>query len=670
MGFLTSLERRVTPKEASWAAIQDWIGGGPTESGIRVNPETALRFVAALACIQVISQDLAKIPIPLYRRRRDGGKDRVTDHPAYDLMHTSPDPELGINSYIWRLTQVAHTLASGNSYARKIIQGGYPSALKILQPSAMEPKVVNGRKIFRKRNEDGTYETLNRDEVVHIMGLGQDGVQGYSPIMMAREAIGAGLAADAFAAKFWGKGARHDLVLTHPQSLSPDARKRLAIKVDQQTRGAAEQFGTLVLEEGIQVEKISIPPEDAQFLGTRAWDVLQTCRIYRVSPHKVQELTRSTHNNIEHQGIEHRTDTLLPWAVNIEQVFNLSLLTDKERRQGYFFEFLLDGIERADLKSRYEAYRISTGGVGWRKVDEIRKIDNLPVEGGLANELWAPLNMVPISGGQPPTPPAKPAPAKAPPADQQPPAKASLTAAQRDRAIQNRHRIEVSFRGLFESVVSRAARREQKAIGRVLKSVTEERDQLLALDRDLSQVYDQLSSALARDVQPVLASLADLLREAVIDEFGEPTMTAEALTAEVVERSDAVGTDYGVVARSQLAALAAESEYPVAAISGHVASWGEDRTRAAAIGMSVTQSALLSRTLFASAGVKAFRWVPVNQCPICAIIAERISTAEEPFARAGDTITPNTEGVDPLVVDRDLYTPQAHDGCTCLIAPA
>ena len=244
-------------------------------------------------------------------------------------------------------------------------------------------------------------EWLTDDRVWHLRGLSNDGLDGYSPISLMRQAIGLSMAAEKFGAKFFGNDARPGGILLHPGQLGDEAAKRLTETWESRHGGLSGAHRVAVLEEGLSYKEIGIPPDDAQFLETRKFQVNEIARIYRIPPHMLADLERATFSNIEHQSIDFVTHTIRPWLVRWEQSIKQNLMVPADRDR-YFAEFLVDGLLRGDTKSRYEAYAIGRQN-GWFSADDIREMENLnPLPDGKGEEYLIPLNMIP-AGSAPAT---------------------------------------------------------------------------------------------------------------------------------------------------------------------------------------------------------------------------------------------------------------------------
>jgi HK97 family phage portal protein len=373
------LERIFRNSETTLANPSKWLqdfflGGAQSSTGIVVNERNAAKFSAVYSSIRVLSESLAVLPLPVYRRLPTGGKERANDHPLYSVLHDIANEQT--TSFIWRETIMNHILTYGNGYSYiQRDRGNRVVGLWILRPDkTFCERKANGELKYRTVTDNGMNVIFNFEDVLHIPGLGFDGISGQSPIAMAREAIGLGLAAEEFGGRFFGNGANAGGVLEHPGKLGEQAHKNLKSDIETKYEGLGRSHKLIVLEEGMKFNKLSIPPNEAQFLETRKFQINEIARIYRVPPHMLGDLERATFSNIEQQDIGFVKHTMLPWLKRWEQQIFLKLFSQSERK-AFFAEFNVDGLLRGDIKSRFEAYQIAHQN-GWYNADDIREKEN------------------------------------------------------------------------------------------------------------------------------------------------------------------------------------------------------------------------------------------------------------------------------------------------------
>lgn len=367
------------------------MGTGPGSSPgntLLSSPTGAWNYAAVYAAIRLLSETIAQLPLMLMREA-DGRKEPARDHPLFTLMHDAPSDRL--TSFNWRETQMAHCLTWGNGYAM-ILRSNRAGVreLQLCAPGATMPyRYPDGRVVYRLSVDDKTYEVPQRD-VLHIPAVGWDGLQGLSPISMHRETLGLGMAADRFGGQFFSNGVTLGGVLKHPETLGREGRE--ALKSGWEKFKGSGYNGLVVLEEGMDYTRIAIPPEDAQFLQTRKFQVAEVARIYNIPPHMLKDLEKSSFNNIEQQGAEYLRYTISPWLVKWEQELNRKLLTKAERQSGYYFKFNASALLRATQSDRYESYTRAIQD-GWMSRNEVRSLEDLnPVDG--LDEYLVSLNFV------------------------------------------------------------------------------------------------------------------------------------------------------------------------------------------------------------------------------------------------------------------------------------
>lgn len=354
---------------------------GRTTSGKPVNERTAMQTTAVYACVRILAEAVASLPLHVYEYRDDGGKKLVHDHPLYYLLHDEPNPEM--TSFVFRETLMSHLLIWGNAYAQIIRDGaGRVLGLYPLLPDKMEVQRDDKGNIYyvysRNSDENPTFKEygnikLKAEDVLHIPGLGFDGLIGYSPIAMAKNAVGMTLACEEYGASFFANGANPGGVLEHPGVLKDPSKVRESW--NSVYRGVSNAHKIAVLEEGMKYQQIGIPPEEAQFLETRKFQINEIARLYRIPPHMVGDLDKSSFSNIEQQSLEFVKYTLDPWVIRWEQSLQRSLLLPGEKGK-YFIKLNVDGLLRGDYQSRMNGYAVGRQN-GWFSANDIREMENM-----------------------------------------------------------------------------------------------------------------------------------------------------------------------------------------------------------------------------------------------------------------------------------------------------
>ena len=388
MGLFSGIfKSRDKPQNSTVGSSYTFFMGGST-AGKAVNERSAMQMTAVYSCVRILAEAVAGLPLHLYKYTASGGKEKAIDHPLYLLLHDEPNPEM--SSFVFRETLMTHLLLWGNAYAQ-IIRNGKNEvvALYPLMPNKMEvDRDEHGQLYYKYQRQTeeaptmkGSTVILKPSEVLHIPGLGFDGLVGYSPSAMAKNAIGMAIACEEYGAKFFANGAQPGGVLEHPGTIKDPQRVRESWQRSFGGSGNANKIA--VLEEGMKYTPIAISPEQAQFLETRKFQINEIARIFRVPPHMVGDLEKSSFSNIEQQSLEFVKYTLDPWVIRWEQSIMRSLLTPEEKKT-YYAKFNLDGLLRGDYQSRMNGYAIGRQN-GWMSANDIRELENLdriPTEEG------------------------------------------------------------------------------------------------------------------------------------------------------------------------------------------------------------------------------------------------------------------------------------------------
>ncbi|MCR5442986.1 MAG: phage portal protein [Sphaerochaetaceae bacterium] len=389
MNLFSIFKSRVKPatNRTAGSAYSFFMGG--STAGKNVNERTAMQMTAVYACVRILSEAVAGLPLHLYRYTEDGSKEKALDNSLYPLLHDEPNPEM--TSFVFRETLMTHLLLWGNAYAQIIRNGkGEVMALYPLMPNKMEvSRDENGQLYYQYSRSTDEANAKNRDssvklspyDVLYIPGLGFDGLVGYSPIAMAKNAIGMAIACEEFGAKFFSNGASPSGVLEHPGILKDPARVRDSWNAAY--GGSANSHKVAVLEEGMKYTPISISPNEAQFLETRKFQINEIARIFRIPPHMVGDLEKSSFSNIEQQSLEFVKYTLDPWVIRWEQSLSRALFSPEEKKN-LFFKFNVEGLLRGDYQSRMTGYSTARQN-GWMSANDIRELedlDRIPAEEG------------------------------------------------------------------------------------------------------------------------------------------------------------------------------------------------------------------------------------------------------------------------------------------------
>lgn len=633
--------------------------GNATHAGPGVTESNAMRASAVYACVLIISESIASLPLVLYRKRgRD--KERAETHPLYPVLHDLANPQM--TAFEWRQLAMSHVAAWGNSWSQiEFDERGRITELFPLNPAKMEGyERRNGRLLWKYRNPDNDLQLIDNQFIHHIKGLG-DGIVGYSPIMQAaRQAVGLSLATEEYGSRFFSNGARPGLILRHPGKLSPAAAERLRASFASEHQGLSNAHRTKILEEGMDVSTIGIPPNEAQFLETRKFQVTEIARIFRVPPHMLADLDRATFSNIEQQSLSFVTQTLMPWLVRHEQAIYRDLLTPAERRN-HFAKYVVAGLVRGDIATRYQAYTTAVM-TGFMTRNEVRELEDLNPLDGL-DEPLLPLNMM-EAGAEPPTP-------APPPAQGSQAARAAVD----DREIRaakvgadRRALIKRNVR-LFEDATSRAVTREVGAIRKAAKNAFGKRS-AGDFSKWLEGFYEDLRAWLPEYYRALMETYAETIMAAVANELGgEPAPLDDDMREWITGYLDNFAAVYAVGSHKQLNALLAEAENEEdaeAKIIERLDAWEGNKATKTALDQAVEAGNALAVLGYVLGGVSFLRWSASGEsCPLCRKLDGRRIPIKGAFLKEGDTHT--ADGVDPLPIVRTIRHSPLHSGCDCSV---
>lgn len=361
-----------------------------TSSGMRVSPDSALRLAAVYACVRILAETIASLPLVVYQRRPDGGKDRVTDHWLYRLMAKRPNRFQ--NPFEWREMLQGHLALRGNAFNQIITNPrGEIIELMPIHPDRVKIELLpSGEYRYRISDRSGTEVILPRGEVWHLRGLSSDGLMGISPIELARENLGTALAAQGYGARFFANDAKPTGGwIEFPGSFKDSEAKKVFRESYQQAQSGSNRGKVLVLENGMKFHEVGVTNKDAQFLELRKFQITDVARLFRVPPHMIADLDRATFSNIEQQSLEFVMHTMTPWAERWEASIQSELLLESDDIE---IEFDFANLMRGDASSRSSYYQSGIQN-GWLTRNEARIAENLNPIDGLDQPL-RPLNMV------------------------------------------------------------------------------------------------------------------------------------------------------------------------------------------------------------------------------------------------------------------------------------
>jgi len=385
---LTARPRDMNLSEAAW-----WLearGFRTPSTGETVSYNSMLGIPAFYCGTRMISETVGSLPLNVYRRRPTRGQDVWRTHPAHPLLHDEPNPEMTAMSF--RQTLCSHAIGYGNAYAEIVRRGdGMPAQLWPIGPDRVRALRADNFSLWYEVHKlDGGMAYIPAYDMLHVPGLGFDGVQGYSLMHVALESIGICLAQQKYEGKFFSNGGHISLAAETDNVLKEDTFNRLKGELNSKLMGLDNAHRIALLEAGIKLKPLNINNVDAQLLEGKHFSVEDWARWLNMPPHKLKEMAHATFSNIEHQNIEWVVDTIRPWLIRFEQEYNRKLFRQKNI---FYAKHVVDGLLRGDQKSRYESYAVARNW-GWMSANDVLELeDRNPLPEDLGDIYLVPGNM-------------------------------------------------------------------------------------------------------------------------------------------------------------------------------------------------------------------------------------------------------------------------------------
>lgn len=651
-----------------------WAGGMTSAAGVDVYEDRALTVSAWYRGVNAIAMALASSPLIVYERLGDRGKKRAPEHPLYELLHDQPNPEM--TSYTWRLIAQGHVLTWGNHYSEIERTGaGAVRALWPLRPDQMRIERRDGQLWYIYQPPKGAPEVLLRpDQVFHVPGLGFDGLRGYSPIALARESLGLSLAMEEYAATLFGNGVHPGGIIEYPKRLGEEAKEKYRKAMQEAYGGLGKAHRLMVLEEGVSYTQVGIPPDDAQFLEGRQHQLGEIARWLNIPPHKLYDLSRATYSNIEHQAIEFGQDTMRPWMVHWEQTIRWKLLSAAERKR-YFAEFVMDGILRADAKSRAEANQIRFMN-GALPLNEWLGSENLnPVEGG--DRVFVPANLIPLDRLDEWLDARNPQPSLERSAEARDRHFTTPTAPELRELSDEWQGTRELFAPLIADAELRIVTRERADVLRAAEKYLRSQARTLADFEDwLQEFYYTHPKYIIRQVAPTMEQLARKVnRDATVmlgigetadfEEIREFVRAYVEMFAEGHAR-DSLGQLRYIIQQAIL-----EGDDPTESLEQRLGEWMERRPDKVAREHSVRLQAAVAIATWRLRGVSRLRWQTIgDSCPYCRQLNGKVVGIDDWFAAKGDSLQDPDNPDNWMSFSHDVGHPPAHSGCDCIVTPS
>lgn len=684
MGFLQNMLARGDGREASEQRSFDAAFLGAI-TGNAVSPTTAEAMAMVFACVRVLAESVAMLPLVLFEEQPGGGRQRATAHPLYPLLKDLPNPEM--TSVELRMAMMRHLALYGNAYAQKVRNGsGRLLELWPLRPGQMEIKrAPDGVLIYEYTLEDGKKTFFRADEIMHVRGISSDGVTGLSPIQTAKREFEASNARTRYAAAFYENGARPGGVLKHPGRLSETAYGRIRSAWENRHQGPGNANRIAILEEGMDFADVGIPQSDQQFIEQEKLSASRIAAIFRVPAHMVNDLERATFSNIEEMGQEFVDYTLSPWFVVWEQAISRDLLKPNERGR-FYAKHVAQALLRGNAASRSQFY---ANGLQWGyfSINDVRSLEDLnPVADG--DTYFVPMNMVPLEvavGGQ--TSNVNGA-IEAPPDGQRSvehpegcscgqhrgksEVSAVLTRAEDGQESLRVNRVEMARAQLpiLEEIAGRLVRRETKDVRRQLEKSMRSRG-VEDFRAWLEEFYGSFDGVVIDFFRAAMLSYARQAMLAAASELGEkPKGLTTGLREFVNGYLEAMGGQWARSSRLQLEALldeaAAAGTDPAEAVTQRLDGWEETRPGKAADAQAFEALNAFVIASYGSYDITEIRWLASGEsCPYCQSLSGRVVGIEKWFIEAGSSIDGGAD-LPPMLVRRNTRHGPIHRGCDCI----
>jgi len=651
MGFLKDIKEN-REKTSGIANPAQWLVdmfNPNSTSGVKVTEENAMNNSAVYAAVRVIAETIASLPLNVYRE--DGRtKEKAKNNYLYSILHNKPNKLM--TSFTWRETMMAHLLLWGNHYSQlERDNSGRITGIYPLLPGRTQVKKYNGKLFYIYNPQNGEQTTYSMGEILHIPGLGFNGLKGKSVIKMAREAVGLGLAAEEFGARFFSQGAQPGGIIEYPGRMSEDAYKRYKQEAQKNYSGLGNSHKIMVLEEGLSYTQTGIPPDDAQFLETRKFQIEEVARIFRVPPHMLADLERATFSNIEQQSIDFIVNTIRPWLVRIEQTLNDKLISNKNNSN--YIKFVVEGLLRGDAESRGNFYN-TMFNIGAMSINDIREKEDMnPIDGG--DQSFVPLNMIPLESDNPKTENNS-----VRTVDKRKENRARRNAQKR---VNIRERYKRLIKKSANNIVEREINKIQDLVNKELKNTT--RNEQNFRDKMIKFYNEKFPGEIKDEMKPVLNTLAKAITDEATSEVDIDDFDLENFFAKYM---DSMANKHSGYSRGQLLALMDEAddiEQSITLVEERLEDWEEKRADKVAMEQSVKVEGAITRKVFEAAGVTEIMWAAGGSaCPICQEMDGVVVGVEENFL-----------GQDETIQEKGGYSasgpkahPPLHKGCDCGLA--
>ena len=643
--------------------LVEMFGGGKSKSGADVNEDTAVKVTAVFACIRLLAQTIASLPLDTFQRVEDG-KVKAYNHPLYTVLHDLWNPEC--TSYMGRLIVMVNLLLTGRAFA-EIVRNRAGAIIELWPIPSNKVSVRRNKQtkeiFYEVYLDDGGTQRLYPEQMFHLQWIGMENFKTFEPVVLAREAIGLSIAAEEFGSRFFESGANASGIVEYPGKLSDEGYTRFKKSFNERYASLSKTQRLMFLEQGLKFTKLTINPNEAQAIETRKFQVIEVARFYNVPPHLIMDLERATFSNVEHQDISFVKYSLRPYLVCWEQEMLRSLFMLHERRL-YFSEFNVDGLLRGDAKSRAEALDIQMRN-GVINADEWRALENMnPQPDGLGKIYYVPLNWIPKAQSLEPL--------------AQNPDEGDRYSKQllEKRAAQQRYskakiKLADNYMRIFEDAALRVVKRETKDIRQKAKNAFTERNEQDFLVW-LEQYYEDAPEWMKRTLMPALLSYAEAVQGITAEQVGAEVKMTPELQKWMDGYADIWARNYTSSSRGQIKAVIKkaneEGSDPLEAVEIRLDEWEERRPGKVARNETIEALGVVSKFVYAGAGVQYLRWVSAgnDSCPYCQELNGRVVGIDQAFVGKNDRLD-SEDGV--MEIKKPALTPPLHASCQCTIEP-
>lgn len=651
--------------------------GNMTSTGKNISEQNALENSAVWSCVRILSEDLASLPLIVYKRLNPRGKERAPGHYLYKVLHEKANPEM--TAFTLKETLQSHVLTWGNGYA----EIEYDNAARVkglwpLLPDRTEPIRRNNGELWYKTKipGEGKDKLLPAWRVFHVHGLGYDGLKGYSVIRMHREGIGLNKAAEEFGGRFFGNDSRPGGVLKYDGKLNKEEKKSLQQSWEEAQGGLENKWRVAVLQHGIEWQQIGIPPEDSQYIETRNFQNREIARIYRIPPHMIGDMeSGASYSSIEQQSINYVVNTLRPWLVRWEQQIQKDLFVGKSNRN-HFAEFLVDGLLRGDIESRYNAYAVGRQW-GWLSANDVRELENDNPIGEKGDIYMVPANMLPAEAvGEMPDEEDVP--------DNLRDIQAKVIEQRARRSAQQRLNEEQKFKPLIKNDMQKVVEREVQNVMRNAKKIFDNEENSKKGDGEqrsvdrweswLEDYYRDFPEYIQKEMEPIMRQLAQSVATIAKKEVDYDSDITPEIDDFMDDYMEAFLVRYSKSSKGQLKSIVDKANEKditlMEAVEQKTERWEKSRAGNTAMVESTKVGNAVAKTVFATAGVTKLRWQNTGSdtCPFCEELDGVVVGIEQEFVPVGESL--KAEGEDHnMKVYKPAGHPPIHLGCQCQIIP-